>query len=85
MPTDSAFQEYFKAKDITYSSLTKEDKLQIVYNHVIKSENTNYTTESFQEGSLPEPSMSDRFINISFSRFDVGSQTFCQSGSPHSV
>lgn len=75
MPTDSAFQEYFKAKDITYSSLTKEDKLQIVYNHVIKSENTNYTTESFQEGSLPEPSMSDRFINISFSRFDAGSQT----------
>lgn len=75
MPTDSAFQEYFKAKEITYNDLTKEDKLQIVYNHVIKSELTNYATESFQEGSLPEPSMSDRFINISFSGFTEGNQT----------
>ena len=30
MPTDSAFQEYFKAKEITYNDLTKEDKLQII-------------------------------------------------------
>lgn len=75
IPTDSAFQEYFKAKDIVYSDLTKEDKQQIVYNHVIKSEYTNYATESFQEGSLPEPSMSDRFINISFAGFAEGNQT----------
>lgn len=75
IPTDSAFQEYFKARDITYNDLTKEEKLQMVYNHVIKSEYTNYETESFQEGSLPEPSMSDRFINISFAGFNEGNQT----------
>lgn len=75
IPTDSAFQEYFKAKEISYADLTKEDKRQIVYNHVIKSEYMNYLTESFQEGSLPEPSMSDRFINISFAGFNEGNQT----------
>lgn len=32
-------------------------------------------TETFQEGSLPEPSMSDRFINISFAGFTEGNQT----------
>lgn len=66
VPADSAFQKYFKAKDITYADLTKEDKQKIVYNHVIKSEFTNYSSDFFREGSLPEPSMSDRFINISF-------------------
>lgn len=69
-PTDSAFYKYFKAKGITYEDLKKEDKQKIVYNHVIKSEHTDYMTESFQEGSLPEPSMSDRLINISFAKYD---------------
>ncbi|WP_455587766.1 fasciclin domain-containing protein [Bacteroides sp.] len=75
VPVDSAFQKYFDAKGITYNDLTKEDKQKIVYNHVIKSEYTNYETESFTEGSLPEPSMSDRFINISFTGFTEGNQT----------
>jgi len=65
-PTDSAFAIYFQEKGITYDDLTLDDKKTIVYNHVIKGIVTEYTSLLFQEGALPETSMNDRYIVISY-------------------
>ncbi len=66
LPTDEAFKIYFNEKGTSYDRLTKEEKTQIVYDHVIKSLGIDFTSEYFEEGSLSETSMSDRYITISY-------------------
>lgn len=66
LPSDEAFETYFKELNITYDDLTDEDKNEIIYNHVIKSISTDYTSDYFEEGSLVEPNMADQYIVISY-------------------
>ncbi|MBO5780703.1 MAG: fasciclin domain-containing protein [Muribaculaceae bacterium] len=66
LPDNAAFQRYFEANATSYSQLSRDEKAEIVYNHVIKSYATDYTSEHFEEGALGEPSMSDNFIVISY-------------------
>ena len=66
-PTDSAFNNYFDKYQISYNKLTKEDKKNIVFNHIIKHNATEYTSEYFQEGALPASTLGDRFLTISYS------------------
>ena len=73
LPTDKALQSYLSAKGKSYETLTREEKLEIVYNHVIKSGGNDYKSETFEEGSLPETTMSDNYITISFRSDDLGS------------
>ena len=67
-PTDAAFELYFKEYNISYDDLTKEDKQEIIYNHTIKSDITEYTQEDLrsQRGAIPTPNMLDRFLTVSF-------------------
>ncbi|MBD5358926.1 MAG: fasciclin domain-containing protein [Bacteroides sp.] len=73
MPTDNALEKYLNDNGKTYDSLTQEEKSEIVYNHVIKSGGNDYKSETFEEGSLPETTMSDNYITISFHTDDLGS------------
>ena len=71
-PTNTAFETYFKELGITYDDLTKEDKVNLLNDHVIKGISTEYLTESFQDGALPTPNMNDRYLLVSF-MFDSAS------------
>lgn len=73
-PTDSAFNAYFAANNIKYSDLTTEDKQTIINNHIIRNEAKEYLTSDFEEGALPTPNMSDRFLVISYSNALPGHQ-----------
>ncbi|MGI6224267.1 MAG: fasciclin domain-containing protein [Prevotella sp.] len=73
IPTDSAFEVYFKSRSITYDDLTDSDKVNIVYNHIIRSTTTEYLTTDFTEGALKTANMNNRFIVISYQKNDLGS------------
>ena len=73
-PTDSAFEAYFAEKNITYNDLSKADKQTIVDNHVIRNDSKEYLTADFEEGALPTPNMSDRYLVISYSNSTDGRQ-----------
>lgn len=66
MPTDAAFEEFFRQQGKTYDSYTLDEKKNIVYDHVIKSTGVDYTSSHFEEGSLAESSMNDDYITISY-------------------
>ncbi len=66
IPTDSAFNAYFKENNLTYEALNDSDKRAIVFNHIIRSLSTNYMTKDFTEGALPTADMNDRYIVISY-------------------
>lgn len=66
IPTDSAFEAYFKNTNTTYEDLTKEDKVNIVFNHIIRSVTDDYYTKNFTEGALKTANMNNRYIVISY-------------------
>jgi uncharacterized surface protein with fasciclin (FAS1) repeats len=68
IPSDSAFNVYFQEKGISYESLTKEDKTNIVYNHIIRGQNQNFMTRNFSEGALSAANMNNRFMVISYEK-----------------
>lgn len=72
LPDDDAFRAYFAAKGLSLETLTTEQKREIVYNHIIKSESTDYESGKFEEGALPEPSMSDNYLVISYTTEATG-------------
>ena len=43
-----------------------------VFNHVIKSAATDYSSEHFEEGSLPESNMNDKYVTISYQSDPAG-------------
>lgn len=65
-PTDSAFNVYFQENNIDYANLTVEEKQKIVYTHIIKDYAAEYLSMDFQEGSLPNVNLNDRYLVISF-------------------
>ncbi len=73
-PTNDAFDLYFKEKGITYDDLTLENKVEIINDHVIKNQTKEYLSDDFQEGALPTPNMSDRYLVISYAGYDSGKQ-----------
>lgn len=73
LPTDDVFRKYFADNGLSYETLTPEQKSEIVYNHVIKSEGVEYTSDRFEEGALAETTMSDNYITISYSTDTSGS------------
>lgn len=66
VPDNEAFSAYFAKIGKTYSDLTPEEKTEIIYNHIIRSEATDYSSKYFQEGALSEPTMSDNYLVISY-------------------
>jgi uncharacterized surface protein with fasciclin (FAS1) repeats len=76
IPKDSAFQVYFSEKQITYDSLTTAEKKAIVYEHIISNEQTEYYSESFEQGSLPNYNMHNNIMTISFANFNEGNRIF---------
>ncbi|MDE6079265.1 MAG: fasciclin domain-containing protein [Duncaniella sp.] len=66
LPDNAAFERYFKTLGKSYADLTDAEKREIVYNHVIKSAATDYFSEHFEEGSLPESNMNDKYVTISY-------------------
>lgn len=72
LPTNDAFDRYFKSIGRNYSDLTEAEKREIVYNHVIKSAATDYFSEHFEEGSLPESNMNEKYVTISYQNDGTG-------------
>lgn len=72
LPTDKAFNDYFARIGKTYDKLTDDEKREIVYNHVIKSAATDYFSEHFEEGSLPESNMNEKYVTISYQTDNSG-------------
>ncbi len=66
LPSDEALERYIGNLAGGYDQLSDEQKREIVYNHVIKSLGNDYKSETFEEGSLPEKTMSDNYLTISF-------------------
>jgi uncharacterized surface protein with fasciclin (FAS1) repeats len=73
-PTNAAFNAYFAEKKITYDSLTLKDKQTIVNNHIIRNQTKDYMTIDFVEGALPTPNLSDRYLTVSYSLSNLGTQ-----------
>lgn len=80
IPNDSAFQVYFDDKRITYDSLTTEEKRSMVYDHVISNKETEYLSESFEQGALPTYNMSNDQMTISFAGSTGDSQIIYVGG-----
>lgn len=66
LPDNAAFDRYFKAQGTSYGALSLDEKRELVYNHIIKSTATDYTSDQFEEGSLPESNMNDNYVTVSF-------------------
>ena len=66
LPGNEAFDRYFAEIGKTYADLTDAEKREIVYNHVIKSAAKDYLSEYFEEGSLPESNMNEKYVTISY-------------------
>jgi uncharacterized surface protein with fasciclin (FAS1) repeats len=73
-PTNAGFEAYFKELGITYDDLSKEDKIILVNDHVVKDQSKDYISELFQEGALPTPNMNSRFLVISYTLDSEGKQ-----------
>lgn len=73
-PTDSAFNVYFQENNISLESLTKEEKKQMVFDHIVNNEQMEYLTKDFKEGALPTPNMSNNYMIISYAGFNEGNQ-----------
>lgn len=65
-PTNDAVETYLKGKGLSYDQLSDDMKKNIVYSATIRNEQTEYMSTDFSEGALSSPSMSDRYIVISF-------------------
>lgn len=65
-PTNAAIERFCQEKGTTIDQLTVEQKRKIVYSSTIRNEQKEYLTTDFTEGSLSTPSMSDRYIVVSF-------------------
>lgn len=72
IPTDSAFQVYFKENNISLESLTKEQKDTIIYDHIIRSVTQDFLTKDFSEGAISTSNMSNRFMVISYKQDKEG-------------
>ncbi|WP_231477984.1 fasciclin domain-containing protein [Xylanibacter brevis] len=72
VPTDVAFDTYFKAHHTSLDALTKEEKQQIVYNHIIRSTAIDYLTKDFTEGALGTSNMNNRYVIISYATTGEG-------------
>ncbi len=72
LPDDDAFAHYFQSIGKKYDDLTIEEKREMVFNHVIKSAATDYSSDHFEEGSLPESNMNDNYVTISYQSDSAG-------------
>lgn len=65
-PTNDAIARYCTEKGTDLAHLSAEQKRKIVYSATIRNDNREFLSTDFSEGSLPTPSLSDRYIVISF-------------------
>lgn len=72
LPDNRAMEQYLKRIGKTLDQLTPEEKSEIVFNHVIKSAATDYTSKYFVEGALAEPTMGENYLVISYKADETG-------------
>lgn len=73
LPTDAAFDRFFDKYHLDYDNMSMADKKELIYNHIIMSSSTDYTSALFENGALPSVSMSTQKINLSFEADATGS------------
>ena len=73
LPTDAAFDRFFQEYSLSYDGMSDSEKKSLIYNHLIMSASTNYSSNNFEEGALPAVSMSSQKINISYKTDATGS------------
>lgn len=66
IPTDSAFNVYFRESGVSLDTMSSASKADIVYNHIIRSTSIEYTTNDFSQGALSTPNMNNRYMVISY-------------------
>lgn len=72
-PTDESIRRYLSDNGLRLGNLTLDEKRELVYNHIVNSKGIDYTSDQFEEGALPESSMSDNYITVSFATDATGS------------
>ena len=72
IPTDMAFETYFREHNTSLEQLTLEEKKDMVYNHIIRSTAIDYLTKDFTEGALGTSNMNNRYMIISYIASDDG-------------
>lgn len=72
-PTDESIRRYLSDNGMRLGDLTLDEKRELVYNHIVNSKGIDYTSDQFEEGALPESSMSDNYITVSFAADATGS------------
>ena len=69
-PTNEAIETYLSEKGLDGDSLTIEQMQKVVYNCVIRNASKEILVDEFEEGTLAEPTLSDRYLLISFGKED---------------
>lgn len=72
-PTDESIRRHLSDNGLRLGDLTLDEKRELVYNHIVNSKGIDYTSDQFEEGALPESSMSDNYITVSFATDATGS------------
>ena len=67
-PTNDAINKYLAEKALSWDGLSSEQKQKIVYNSVIRNATKEILVDEFEEGALSEPTLSDRYLLISFGK-----------------
>ena len=67
-PTNDAVNKYLAEKGLSWDGLSLEQKQKIVYNSVIRNATKEILVDEFEEGALSEPTLSDRYLLISFGK-----------------
>ena len=67
-PTNDAINKYLAEKGLSWDGMSLEQKQKIVYNSVIRNATKEILVDEFEEGALSEPTLSDRYLLISFGK-----------------
>jgi uncharacterized surface protein with fasciclin (FAS1) repeats len=77
IPNNTAMQAYYRERNTSFDQLTREEKLEIVQDHIIagKTKEELFWTSSFPDGPIQAPTMSNRFVQIN-AKLEEGSYSY---------
>lgn len=71
LPSDTAFATYFKENQTVYDSLTTQEKKELLFNHLITNEMSEYGSSDFEIGELPFYDMNNHSMTLSVCEGDT--------------
>lgn len=77
-PTNKAMQTYYAEKGVSPSDLSQEEIREIVFNHIIPQK---LESSDFEDGVISSANMNDRYISLTYSNSQTGTQLIYVNGS----